>query len=84
MKISWWPIASRIALGLVWFICVPAIFAFFYTVIETQSAARVAVGANSRLAPFTISRLADRLSALEDEIATTSLELTALDEKIRA
>jgi hypothetical protein len=84
MKPSWSGIGSRILLGLVWFVCVPAIFAFFYTVIETQSAARVAVGANSRLAPFTISRLADRLSALEDEIATTSLELTALDEKIRA
>ncbi|KQY29829.1 hypothetical protein ASD38_10940 [Caulobacter sp. Root487D2Y] len=71
-------------LGFVWFVCVPAIFAFFYTVIETQSAARVAVGANSRLAPFTISRLADRLDALEAEIARASAELTALDEKIRA
>jgi hypothetical protein len=77
-------IANRVLLGLVWFILVPAIFAFFYTVIETQSAARVAVGANSRLAPFTISRLADRLNALEAEIERTSQELTVLDEKIRA
>jgi len=84
MDLSWMRIANRVLLGFVWFILVPAIFAFFYTVIETQSAARVAVGANSRLAPFTISRLADRLNALEAEIETTSQELTALDEKIRA
>lgn len=83
MDLSWIRIANRVLLGLVWFVLVPAIFAFFYTVIETQSAARVAVGANSRLAPFTISRLADRLTALEAEIERTSQELTALDEKIR-
>jgi hypothetical protein len=83
MDVSWIRAVGRVLLGVVWFVCVPAIFAFFYTVIETQSAARVAVGANSRLAPFTISRLADRLSVLEDEIATTSKTLTALDEEIR-
>ena len=84
MDLSWMRIANRVLLGFAWFVLVPAIFAFFYTVIETQSAARVAVGANSRLAPFTISRLADRLNALEAEIERTSQELTVLDEKIRA
>jgi len=84
MDLSWIRIANRVLLGFVWFVLVPVIFAFFYTVIETQSAARVAVGANSRLAPFTISRLADRLTALEAEIERTSQELTVLDEKIRA
>lgn len=84
MDLSWMRIASRVLLGLVWFIGVPVIFAFFYTVIETQSAARIAVGANSRLAPFTISRLADRLNVLEDEIATSTVELGVLDEKRRA
>lgn len=84
MDFRWVQIANRVLLGFVWFICVPAIFAFFYTVIETQSAARVAVGESSRLAPFTISRLADRLNALETEIARASAELTLLDEKIRA
>jgi len=76
--------AGRVLLGLAWFVLVPAIFAFFYTVIETQSAARVAVGANSRLAPFTISRLADRLNVLEAEITATSAELIKLDEEVRA
>jgi hypothetical protein len=84
MDLRWIRIANRVLLGLVWFVCVPAIFAFFYTVIETQSAARVAVGANSRLAPFTISRLADRLDSLDAEITRASTELTQLDEKIRA
>ena len=84
MDSRWVQIGNRLLLGFVWFVCVPAIFAFFYTVIETQSAARVAVGANSRLAPFTISRLADRLDDLEAEIARSSAELTQLDEKIRA
>jgi hypothetical protein len=83
MDFRWVPIANRVFLGFVWFVCVPVIFAFFYTVIETQSAARVAVGENSRLAPFTISRLADRLKTLEIEIARASAELTLLDEKIR-
>lgn len=84
MDFRWVQIANRVWLGFVWFVCVPVIFAFFYTVIETQSAARVAVGENSRLAPFTISRLADRLNLLETEIARASAELTLLDEKIRA
>jgi hypothetical protein len=84
MDFRWVQIANRVLLGFVWFVCVPVIFAFFYTVIETQSAARVAVGENSRLAPFTISRLADRLDNLEAEITRASAELTQLDEKIRA
>jgi hypothetical protein len=83
MDFRWVQIVNRLLLGFVWFVCVPAIFAFFYTVIETQSAARVAVGANSRLAPFTISRLAGRLNVLEKEIADTSSELTRLDQEIR-
>ena len=53
-----------------WLIAIPFMFALLYSVIEMQSSARVAVGANTKLASYTVSRIADRIIFLEQSLAT--------------
>lgn len=59
-----------VGLLLGWLVLIPGIFALLYTVIEMQSSARVAVGANTKLASYTISRIADRIVELEKNLGT--------------
>lgn len=67
----------------VWALFVPSIFVLLYTTIEMQSAAKAAAGDSAKLAPFRISREAERIRYLEENVAQLKTKINVIErEKI--
>ena len=61
--------SALFSLAIVWGVVAPLLFIMLYAVIETQAAARSAIGENTKLAPYTISRIAKDLREIEPQLA---------------
>lgn len=66
----------------VWAVFVPSLFVLLYTTIEMQSAAKAAAGDSAKLAPFRISREAERIRYLEANVAHLKAEVNAIDQEL--
>lgn len=73
---------SVIILLFVWTLFVPGLFVLLYTTIEMQSAAKAAAGDSAKLAPFRISREAERIRYLEANVARLTTEVIAIDREL--
>lgn len=73
---------ALVALLSAWALFVPSLFVLLYTTIEMQSAAKAAAGDSAKLAPFRISREAERIRYLEANVARLTTDVIAIEREL--
>jgi hypothetical protein len=69
-------IVEYLPLFAVWFLLVPYLFMLLYSVLELQSAARAATGANSKLATYIVMKRASQILPLEQDLTNLADEIS--------
>ena len=69
-------VVEYLPLFLVWFLLVPYLFMLLYSVLELQSAARAATGANGKLATYIVMKRAAQILPLEQDLAILASEIS--------